>query len=177
MLSELLDIIGLSPSVIYSALRTIDGVGQARTVMLRMLPPERRPSTDRVNRSTRGGKRGTDGDSMKHSVKLWTLRDCQMELLTEGTTHAFDASATPYVPDRRSSNYPPSRVPQRAGFYLTDDADVVSHLLRTLERRADMLAEGAPEVYRNGPHVEDGQERMLSYVGRPPLSENQTVNQ
>jgi hypothetical protein len=38
MLSELLDIIGLSPSVIYSALRTIGGVGQARTVMLRMLP-------------------------------------------------------------------------------------------------------------------------------------------
>ncbi len=177
MLSEFIDIIGrLSPSAVYSALRKIGGEGEARTLMLRMLPPEHRPATQRANRSMSGGKRETGADSRKHSVKLWTLRDCQMELLTEGTIHAFDASATPYVPARRSSNYPPSRVPGR-GFYWTDNADVASNLLRTLERRADMLPEGAPEIYRNGPHIEDGPEKTLSYIGGSPLSENQTANQ
>jgi hypothetical protein len=177
MLSEFMAIIGtLSPSAIYSALRKIGGEGEALTLTLRMLPPEGRPSTHQANRSMIGGERGTGANSRKHSVKLWTLRDCQMELLTEGTMHAFDASATPYVPARRSSNYPPGRVPGR-GFYWTDNADVASNLLRTLERRADLLPEGAPEIYRNGPHLEDGPEKVLSYIGRSPLSESQTVNQ
>jgi hypothetical protein len=84
MLSEFMAIIGtLSPSAIYSALRKIGGEGEALTLTLRMLPPEGRPSTHQANRSMIGGERGTGANSRKHSVKLWTLRDCQMELLTE----------------------------------------------------------------------------------------------
>ena len=162
----------LSPSAIYSALRKIGGEGEVQTLTLRMAPPEGQPWTHPANRSMIGGERGTGANSRKHSVKLWTLRDCQMELLTEGTMHAFDASATPYVPARRSSNYPPGR-----GFYWTDKADVASNLVRTLERRGDMRPEGAPEIYRNGPHIEDGPEKTLSYIGRSPLSESQTANQ
>ena len=155
MLSELMAIIGaLSPSAIYSELRAL-GVG--------------------TNHPKITIERGAD--SRKHSPKLWTLRDCQMELLTEGAMHAFDASVTPYAPAPRSSNYPPGRGLRRDQYCWTDNASVASHLLRTLERSADMLPDGAPEIYRDGPQIEDGPEQMLSYIGRAARASEQIVIQ
>lgn len=156
MLSEFMAIIGLSPSAIYSELRAIGGAG-------------------RTNRAMSGGERRKP-DSRKHSVKLWTLRDCQMELLTEGTMRAFEASVTPYAPAQRSSNYAPGRDVRGAGLRM-NNVGITSHLIRTLERRADMRPEGVPELYRNGPHIEDGPERLISYVGTLEQPDNQTVNQ
>jgi hypothetical protein len=69
-----------------------------------------------------------------------------MELLTESTMHAFEASAKTYKPDRIAANYPPGCVP-RPGVLYRADADRVDNtavLLRTLERSADMLPEGVP---------------------------------
>jgi hypothetical protein len=155
MLSEFMAIIGtLSPSAIYAELRAL-GV--------------------RDNRSKIGIERGAGTDSRKHPVKLWTLRDCQMELLTEGAMHAFEASVTPYAPAPRSSNYPPGRGLRRDQYCWTDQASVASQLLRTLERRAEMLPEGTPAIYRNGPQIEDGPEQVLSYIGRAPSSDNQML--
>jgi len=157
MLSEFMAIIGtLSPSAIYSELRAL-GVPANRSV----IASEPRASTE----------------SKKHSVKLWTIRDCQMELLTEGVMHAFEASVTPYAPAPKSSSYPPSRGLQQDQYCWTDNASVASQLLRTLERHPDMLPGGAPEIYRGGPQIEDGPEKTLSYFGRAPRSENQTVIQ
>jgi hypothetical protein len=154
MLSEFLTIIGtLSPSTIYAELRA-----------LRV----------RANRSQIKIQREAGVASSKHSVKLWTLRDCQMELLTEGTMHAFEARVTPYAPAPRSSNYQPGRGLRRDQYCWTEHANVASHLLRTLERRPDMLPEGAPAIYRNGPQIEEGPEQVLSYIGQALRSDNQT---
>ena len=157
MLSEFRAIIGaLSPSAIYSELRAMG-----------------------VRQTARGAKikRDASADSRRHAVKLWTLRDCRMELLTEGTMHAFEASVTPYTPAPRCSNYPPGRGARRAEYYWMDNAGVASNLLRTLERRADMVPGGAPEVYRNGPQLEEGPEKVLSYIGQAARYDNQTVIQ
>jgi hypothetical protein len=163
MLSQFIAMIGtLSPSVIYSALQALIERDQARTVTLRRMAPKRRWSAQRAERSMIRAKRRKRANSQKESLKLWTLRDCQMELLTECTMHAFDASVTPYEPARRSSNYPPGRGLRGAGFWI-DSAGITSNLLQTLERRADMLPEGVPEIYRDGPRIEDGPEKILSY--------------
>jgi hypothetical protein len=79
MLSEFMAIIAtLSRSAIYAALRTIGRDSQARALTLRMLPPEHRPSMERANRSMIEGEMRTRPGLRKRSVKLSTLRDCQM---------------------------------------------------------------------------------------------------
>jgi hypothetical protein len=91
-----------------------------------------------------------------------------MELLTEGTMHAFEASAKPYNPDRMASNYPPGRVPRRVASYSADNASI---LLRTLERSADMIAAGASAMYYRKPQIDDDSEDTLSYIHpRSPLN-------
>ena len=93
-----------APMILAATLRGIWKEGRSRSVMLRMLPPERRPVRHRPRTSC-----DASADRKRQSRPLWTLHDCQMELLTEGVIHAFEASATTYKPDRVAVNYPPRR--------------------------------------------------------------------
>jgi hypothetical protein len=143
--------VGISALLILIAmLRSICRERQSRNLVLRMTPPERRPA----------------GRDPKPAIQLWTLWDCQMELLTESTMHAFEASAKTYKPDRIAANYPPGCVP-RPGVLYRADADRVDNtavLLRTLERSADMLPEGTVAKSYDKPTISDGSKDTLSYL-------------
>ena len=123
-----------SPLILMATLRSLWREGRSRSLMLRMLPPERRPMCH--------DPKPADGE--RHSRPLWALRDCQMELLTESTMHAFEANAKPYNPDRVASNYPLGGVSRRIALRRAgaDRADNKSILQRTLERRAEMRVVG-----------------------------------
>ena len=163
----LLNLVGaFSPLVLMATLRGIWREGQSRSLMLRMLPPERRPVCHDPRPSRLARVRETPADRKRHSRPLWTLRDCQMELLTECTMHAFEASVEPYKPDRVASNYPPGGVSQRVALYRADAdrADNTSILLRTLERSADILSAGATAIYHGKPETDDSSADTLSYL-------------
>jgi len=164
MLSEFIATIGtLSPSVIYSALRALVERGQERTVTLRMMAPERRWSVQRAERSKIRGKRRKRTTLRKESQKLWTLRKCQMQLLAENSMLEVDSNPTRYLPAPRLLNHSPEGPAWQPGNYGMDNGIAAFILLRTLERRPEMLPGGAPEIYRDGPRIQDGPEKILSY--------------
>jgi hypothetical protein len=128
--------------------------------MLRMLPPERRPVSNSPQPSWFARVHATSADGNRHLRPLWTLQECQIELLTEATMHAFEASATAYIPDRIAANYPPGL--HRAD---ADHANQASILLRTLERTADMLSADAAAKYYEQPEIDDSTaDTVLSYI-------------
>jgi hypothetical protein len=163
-----------SPFILMATLWSIWKEGRSRSLMLRMLPPERRPATNSWQPLRFARVRGTSGDRERNSNPLWTLQDCQLELLTEGTMHAFEANATAYVRDRIATNRP-ARVPRRVALSRAgvDRADDTSILLRTLVRSADMLSAGAASYYQGQPELDDRSSDTLSYIDlvqrvRPP---------
>jgi hypothetical protein len=164
----ILNLLGASaPFVLVATLWSIWKEGRSRSLMLRMLPPERRPVSNSRQPLRFAEGRGTSAVHKRHSVPLWTLQDCQMELLTEGTMHAFEANAEVYVPDRIASSYPPGRVSRRVALSRAgaDRADGTSILLRTLERSADMLSAGAAAIYQGEPEIDEGStDTLLSYI-------------
>jgi hypothetical protein len=163
----MLNLAGASaPFILVATLWGIWKEGRTRSLMLRMLPPERRPVSNSAQPLWFAQGRGTSAVHKRHSARLWTLQDCQMELLTEGTMHAFEANVKAYVPDRIASSYPPSRVPLRVALSRAgaDRADGTSILLRTLERSPDMLSAGAAAVYHGHPELDDGSSDTLSYI-------------
>jgi hypothetical protein len=152
----LLNALGIfSPLILMATLRGIWKKSRSRSLMLRMLPPERRPMCH--------DPKPADGE--RYSRPLWALRDCQMELLTESTMHAFEANAKPYKPDRVASNYPLGGVSRRIALRRTgaDRADNKSILQRTLERSAEMLSAGAAASYGK-PVIDDHSVDTLSYI-------------
>jgi hypothetical protein len=163
----ILNLVGtFAPFILVATLWSIWKEGRSRSLMLRMLPPERRPVANSRQPLRFAQGRGTSAVDKRHSAPLWTLQDCQMELLTEGTMHAFEASAKVYAPDRIASNYPPARVPRRVALSRAgaDRADGTSILLRTLERSADMRSAGAAAVYQRQPDLDDSSSDTLSYI-------------
>jgi hypothetical protein len=87
----LLNVVAIfSPIILMATLRSIWREGQSRKLMLRMLPPECRPII----------YDSKPANCEPRSHPLWTSRNCAMELLTESTMHAFEASANAYKPDR-----------------------------------------------------------------------------
>jgi hypothetical protein len=162
----LLNVLGiLSPLILMATLRSIWREGQSRKLMLRMLPPERRPVCHDPKPLRLAHVRATSADRKQRAHPLWALRDCQMELLTESTMHAFEANATAYKPDRVASNYAPGGVLRRVALRRADadDADGTSILLRTLERSADMLSAGAAAMYGK-PEIDHESMDTLSYI-------------
>lgn len=143
-----------SPIILTAILREIWKEGQSRSLMLRMLPPERR----RVSQAPQTSGDAT-ADRRRQSRPLWSLRDCQLELLTEGVIHAFEASATAYKPDRVASNYPPGRVARQGA----KAGARPSILLRTLERNADLLLANGAAEYPAKPEIDDA--ATLTYLG------------
>jgi len=161
----IINLIGLvSPLVLAATLREIWKEGRSRSVMMRMLPPERRPVWHRPESSS--GMRASAAERKRHDRPLWTLRDCQMELLTQGVIHAFDASATSYQPHRLASTYPPGRVPPRVGLHRAkaDHTDHPSILQRTLQRNTEMLSMADAARYRGKPEIDDGPVETLTYA-------------
>jgi len=154
-----------APFILIATLWSIRKEGRKRSVTLRMLPSERRPSANAVQPVWFARGRGASSDRVQHATPLWTLRDCQMELLTEATMHAFEAIATAYVPERRASNYPPGGLRQRitSSRAEADIANRTSILLRTLERKADMLSAGAAAIHQGEPTLDNSSSDTLSY--------------
>jgi hypothetical protein len=93
-----------------------------------------------------------------------------MELLTEGTMHAFEADATLYVPDRRASNCPPRDLRKRVVLSRAgaDRADRTSILLRILERNANMRSSVAAAIYQGESALDHGTSDTLSYLDSVP---------
>ena len=164
----MLNLVGAaSPLILAATLWGIWKESRARNLMLRMQPPERRPGCHWAQPLRPARVRETRGNRARHSRQLWTLQDCQMELLTEGTMHAFEANAKAYVPGRIASNYSPARVAQRVALSRVgaEGADSTSMLLRTLERSADMLSGGAAAIYQGKPEIDDSSaDTVLSYI-------------
>ena len=119
----------MSPLLLAATLREIWKEGRSRSVMLRMLPPERRPVLHQPH-----SMGASPTDHKRPGRPLWTLRDCQIELLTEGVIHAFEAGASAYRPDRVASTCPPGRILLRRNARRGDHASI---LLRTRERSAE----------------------------------------
>jgi hypothetical protein len=142
-----------APFILAATLWGIWKESRSRSLMLRMVPPERRV-------------REKSDKHARHSLQLWTAQNCQMELLTEGTMHAFEANAKAYIPDRMASNYAPGRVRQRVALYRAevDRTDETSILLRTLERSADMLSASAAAIYGKPEIDESSADTVLSYI-------------
>jgi hypothetical protein len=162
----LFDIVGtFAPFILTATLRSVWREGRSRKLMLRMLPPELRPviHDQKPFRFTR--VRATFADRKQHGRPLWTLRDCQMELLTESTMHAFEATAKAYNPDRMASNYPPGRVSRRVASYGADNSSI---LLRTLERSADMITAGAVAMSHLKPGIDEDAENVRLYTHPAP---------
>lgn len=154
------------PFIVIATLWSIWKESRKRSVTLRMLPPERRPSADAAQPMWFARGRGASGDRARHAAPFWNLQACQMELLTEGTMHAFEADATAYVPDRRASNYPRGDLRKRVALSRADAdrTDRISILLRTLERKADMLSAGAAAIYQGEPALDNSSPDTLSYL-------------
>lgn len=167
----LLNVAGaLSPFVLAATLWGIWKESNRRSIALRMLPPERRPVYGQPQ-GWRPRSRGEAGDRAR-SHPLWTLRDCHMELLTEGVMHAFDANATAYVADRVAVNYPPSRARELSALRRTaQPAGSGSTLTRLTLRGAAMVAAGAAAIAPVKPEIEEGPVKTLSYFhsGRPEV--------
>lgn len=156
----------LSPLILTATLCGIWKEGRSRNLMLRMLPPERRPGW---NRPITSGDASTN--CKPQSRPLWTLRDCQMELLTEGVIHAFEANTSVYQPDRVAVNYPPRRaVLERAKARASDRSSI---LLRTLERGAGALAAGGAAKSSAKPEIDNVAANTPTYAGlaRPAHSQ------
>jgi hypothetical protein len=149
-----------SPFILIATLWGIWKESQTRSLMLRMLPPERRPVVHAPPPFWVQRTAAASADRKRHSRPLWTLQDCQIELLTEATMHAFEANATAYIPDRIAANYPPSL--HRAD---ADHSNPASILLRTLERTADMLSADAAAKYYEKPEIDESSaDAVLSYI-------------
>jgi|SRR5579863_8233539 len=140
-------ILAFSPFIMIATVRSIWNEGRSRSLMMRMLPPERRPARASSHR--------------RNSHRLWTLRDCQMELLTDGTMHAFEANAAAYKPDRIALNYRPGGLQRRVALHGADAERATSILLRTMQRSADMLNAGSAT---GKPVIDDSAEYTLSYT-------------
>jgi hypothetical protein len=158
-----------SPFILAATLWNLWRESRSRSLMLRMTPPERRPRYHAARPfriSARAGKRANP-DSQSHP--LWTLRDCRMELLTEGTMHAFDASCTSYRPDRVAANRPPRSISSRLSLQRANapGADNNSILLHTLERTANLFSPEGERIYAEKPSLEHDCANRLSYL--PPV--------
>jgi len=143
-----------------------------------MLPFERPAGREDGTPTALSGVGGSLAETVRRSRPLWTLRECQLELLTESEMHAFEASAKPYRPDRRASNLPPRRTPKQIALYRPEGKyrDNTSGLLRTLERRADMLQANATASYRWKPLIADSSANALSYTYQAPLNLNEGIS-
>jgi len=174
----IINIVGaLSPLILTATLRGIWKEGRSRSLTLRMLPPERRPVRLAPRSSWAVRASGAPADRKRRSRPLWTLQDCQMELLTEGVIHAFEASATTYKPDRVAANHPPGRVPPRVSLHRAkaDCNDRSSILLRTLQRRAGTLAAVDAAKHRDKPEIADASEDTLAYTCPPQSAHSQGI--
>jgi len=154
----LLNAVGIfAPLILMATLRSVWREGRSRKLMLRMLPPELRPVIRDQKPSRFALVRATLTD--KQHGPLWTLRDCRMELLTESTMHAFEATAKAYCPDRMASSYSPGRLSRRS-----HGADQSSIHLRTLERSTDMITAGAAAMYCHKPEIDENSDDILLYT-------------
>ena len=155
-----------SPFFLAATLWNIRRESRSRSLMLRMTPPERRPRYHAARPFWLSAGAGKSGDSDCQSHPLWTLRDCQMELLTEGTMHAFDASSTSYQPDRVAVNRPPGSLTSRLSLQRANApvAENSSILLRMLERTANLLSPEGARIYAEKPTTEHDSANRLSYL-------------
>jgi len=135
-----------------------------RSLGLRMLPPELRPTTD--SSPLFDFDRGKRDDDREHPDPLWTLQDCQMELLTEGTMHAFETGTTTHFIQKPGSANFCGRVPRRTASWLgeAEPYDSASVLRRTLQRYPDMVSGDTSAIYQQEPQIEDRSSNRLSYA-------------
>lgn len=152
--------------------------GRLQHLIFRMLPFARPPGTDDLRLMALSGAGGSVAETIRRSRPLWTLRECQLELLTESEMHAFEANAKPYCPERRASNLPPRKTSKQIALYRAEGqyGFQTSRLLRTLERRAEIPETDAAASFRWKPLMMGGSENTLSYTYQGSLNPNEGVN-
>jgi hypothetical protein len=103
----------VSPFILTATVWSIWQESRACRLRLRLLPPERRPPSREAWSFWQSSISRRQADRNSHTNPLWTSRGCQLELLTEGTIHAFEANASSYRPDRKARNRPLLRISTR----------------------------------------------------------------